>query len=1043
MIVYFADRRLSILGLASSDLPTGIFIADDTIVTSIESGTTTFSLDIYFDDQSRKLAESMADAGNYVLYKYGDKDKFFTIIDFEEDIDEHKISIYMEDGGLDLLNDVAYPYYAESEHSIEWYIERYLVNTGFEIKIDEMLDSDKTLQLGWDDTTTVTNRLLSIVTAFEAEMDFGFEIDGLRLMHKYVNVYKKIGKDASVKLRLNRELTNIIVKKSVANLATALDVTGDRDDSDMDLEDVGVIMMGNEYAFGEGSGGSGWVDSFYNQTGCQGYSIRQPGGDFLAKGGENATYPGKNYTECINAFIGSGGSSAEQTKTITVDGPRNYKLSLELKWTVPAGNDPFSVTYELKILSGSYNFAQFAIGWQVNINGSAVNTRARSGAVQQSISKNSSLSLCSGTTSVPRTKSDVSVSASIDMGTNRASDGKAIAPGPMNLSGTFKAVFEDTEEDMRFIRYVIVAGGVNDITPFRAPSGSISNNITNFVNTVKEHFPYASIYFVPLFGTVEGNIDDRTKTPKVTVTRDNYTELDWLTYSDPDHTEAFTNTSGNRGGATTGDIFYVKGQSVDGGWTHTAIYECTNTSGNLAGNCVGHMIDNRDWLMDTWVNHARTLGVFACQYSMDWFKGEVDYRPDRDPVTADSTVSSVTNYYLANSSSETPEASSITSTSIPTLTTTNKYLWRKQAITYSDGSDVTEDVILIAVKDSNGTHVRTDSIMFLNSSGYSTTGSYIARLLAGWNGDVNGDSNGYNIGTYVTLAGCDYDDGDFYVDGTMLKSREAVSKWSRFIDNETAFTDSYHLVRTFSYSTTDQDELLAKAIEELKHLREPETTYEADVLFLPSNVEIGDTIDVVDEQGELFLSSRLLEIEHSETRGEDRITLGEFKRKDSGIVKWVQDLADKFQEQMQNFNFYTWTAYADDDQGTNISVTRKKSSRYLGIATFRLSPTVDLSDPSVFQWTVIDDSDKITITISSSNGTYFANSPINTTLTAFVFVNGDLQTAEEVAELGQINWYATTNQTNGETVYAGSGPTLTILTTDLVNDGNYEARLEG
>lgn len=1034
MIVYFADRRLSILGLAASDLPTGVFITDDRLVSSIETGTTTFSLDIGFDDQSRKLAESMADAGNYVLYKYGDKDKFFTIIDFEEDVDAHTISIYLEDGGLDLLNDVAYPYYAESEHNIEWYIERYLTNTGFEIKIDEMVDSEKNLQLGWDNTSTITNRLLSIVDAFEAEMDFGFEISGLTLVHKYVNVYKKRGKELAVKLRLNREITNLKIKKSVANLATALDVTGDRDDTAMDLTGVGCIMIGNEYAFGEGSGGSGWVDSFYSQTGCLGYAIRQPGGDFLAKGGENATYPGKNYAECITSFMSPG--SGSQTKTVTADGPRNYKLSLELNWTVPSGDGPFSVTYALKILSGSYNFSQFAIGWNVSINGSTVNSQARSGAPQKSISKNSSLTLCSGTTTVARTKADIPVSASIDMAANRASDGKAIAPGAMSLSGSFKAVFSDTEEDMRFIRYVIVAGGVNDITPYRAPSGSIKTAINSFITAVHQYFPYASIYFIPLFGTVEGNIDDRSKPVKTTITRSNYTELDWLTYSTPDHTEAFSNTSGNRGGATTGDIFYVKGQSVDGGWTHTAIYECTNTSGNLEGTCVGHIIDNRDWLLDAWVNHARSQGVFVCEYSLDWYKKIYDYRPTRDAVSSDSGVSSVTNYYLANSSIESaPEASSITSTSIPTLTTTNKYLWRKQVIAYSNGSENTEDVTLIAVKDSTGMHTRTSSVMFMNSSGYNAVGSYIVRIINGWDGNPVSD-NGYGSGNYVTLAGKQYDDGDFYIDGTLLKSRDAVSKWTRFINNDTAYTNSYHLVRTFSYPTSSQDELLSKAIEELKRLREPETTYEADVLFLPTNVDIGDTVDIVDEYGELYLSSRLLELERSEVRGEDKVTFGDFKRKESGIVQFVQQMAEDFKEQAANMNFYTWTAYADDANGANISLTRKTSSKYLGIATMRLSPTVDLSDPSIFIWTILDDVDRIMIKVSSSNGTYFVDRLVNTTLTANVFVNDEIQTPEEIAELGQIYWYK-------DGAYVGTGLTFTIVEADLVDHGDYEARLEG
>lgn len=1041
MIVYFADRRLSILGLASSDLSTSVYIESDNLVESIESGTTTFSLDICFDDQSRKLAESMADAGNYVLYKHDDTDKFFTIIDFEEDVDAHKISIYLEDGGLDLLNDVAYPFYAEAEHTIEWYMEAFLINTGFEIKIDELVNSDKKLQLAWDSTSTVTNRLLSIVSAFDAEMDFGFDIDGLSLTHKYVNIYQKRGKDASVKLRLNREITNLTIKKSVANLATALDVTGDRDDSQADLSNIGCIMLGNEYAFGEGSGGNGWVDTFYNQTGCMGYAIRQPGGDFIAKGGENATYPGKNYKECLEAFAGAiTGEDNKQTKTISVNGPRGYKLSLELKWSTPSGNDPFSVDYTLKLLAGSYYFTSFAIGWNVKINGNVVNSRARSGAAHQSISKNGSLTLCSGTgVSVAQTKDEIPVSATIDMASNR-SDGTAVAPGAMSLNGSFKAVFTGSEEedDKKLIRYIIVGGGVNDITPFRAPNASVSainTAIDGFLTTARRYFPYAVVYFIPLFGTIEGNPDDQSKKVKTTIARDNFTELDWLTYSTMDHAETWSNTSGNRGGAKKEDLFYVRGQSVDGGWTHTAIYECTNDSGNLEGKCVGHLVDNKDWLIDSWVSYARTKGVYVCAPSVDWFKRVEDYRPVRDPVPSDDGVSSVNKYYLANNNgSEAPNASSITSTTIPSLTSSKKYLWRKLVVAPTGGGDNQVEISLIANKDDYGTQTRSGSSLFLNNSGYNTAGSLIARVATGWDGDTS--TGMYSTANYVTLAGRNYDDGDIYIDGTLLKSREAVSKWTRFVNNDEAYTNSYHLVRTFSYRTTNQDELLSKAIEELKRLREPEVTYDADVLYLPEDVEVGDTVDIVDEKGELYLSTRLLEVERSEISGKYKVTFGDFKRKESGIVEYVQKLADDFQEQAANMNFYTWTAYADDEQGTNISINRKASSRYLGIATFRTSPIVDLTDPSVFQWTVINDEDTITISISSSNGTYFIDQLVNTVLTAFVFVNGDLQNADQVAALGQIRWYK-------DDVYVGTGSTFTIQLSDLVNEGVYEARLEG
>lgn len=961
MIVYFADRRLSILGLASTELDSVAYISDDKSVSDVDTGTTTLNLVIDYDPASRKSVEAMANAGNYILRKNSSgKDEFFTIIDFEEDVYGHRISIYAEDGGLDLINDVAGPFYAETAHTMQWYMERWLINTGFEVKIESLLDQTKELKLGWDGTNTVTSRLVSIARAFEAEIDFGFEIEGLKLTHKYINVYKKRGKDIGSKLRLGKELSNLRIKKTVANLATALEVYGAQDNTEIDLTNIGAILIGNEYAFGSGQG-DGWVDSFYQQTGCMGYAIRQISGDFAAKGASGSTYPNKNYAECLSSFMSTSGS---QNKTITKEGPRGYKLVLDLSWAIPTGTNPISINYTLKLTAGgTYYFQNFAIGWDVKIGGTSVNTQSRSGAPRQGISLNGTLTLCSGTTTVPQTDNPIEASALIDMAVNTAA-GQPAAPGPMNLADNFKVVKADTEDDKKTIRYVIVGGGINDISTIRNTGGAsaIKNGIDSFIQVCHTNFPYAKIYFLPMIGVIEGNIQDQSKEVKATVTRNNYTESEWLTYSTLGHEEWFNSDASTIANVTKDDIFWVKGTSTDGGWTHTAVYLRDADTTRLSGICVGHIVEDIDVLKDTWAGYARTKGVYTCDIATEWFNTEENIRPE------------------------------------------------------------------------------SGSSMLLKS--YSLAGQYIAKFVAGWDGDVESDNIGYMSARNITLEGIEYDDGDFYIDGKLLKSRNAVSKWTRFVNNETAYTDSYHIVREFSYNTDNKDELLTRAITELKRLREAEVSYEADIVYLPANVTVGDTVDIIDELGELYLSTRILQIEHSDTREEDRIVFGEFTEKQSGISQMVRDLAEQFKEQSSKQTFYTWTAYADDNQGTNISLTRLPSSMYLGIATYRMTPDPDLSDPGVFKWTVLEDSDAISISISSSNGTYFTTSTVNTVLTAFVFVNGNLLSEAEAVQYGTIHWYKDGSLIMDGTVpYEGS--TLTILESDLVDKGVYEARLEG
>lgn len=225
MIIYFADRHMKVLGQASTGLPSGFSIRKDEKIEETDTGVASFSCYITFEDKDRLTVEAMTDAGNYLLRKNDDENEFYTIIDSEVDPESHEVYIYAEDAGLDLLNEIADPYEATEAHPIAWYIEKWTEDSGFEIGINEV--SDLSRKLKWEGESTVTERLASVATQFDnAEISYSFDIDGLIITNKYVNIHKKRGKDIGDELRINKHLNNIIVKKSVANLATALRVTG-------------------------------------------------------------------------------------------------------------------------------------------------------------------------------------------------------------------------------------------------------------------------------------------------------------------------------------------------------------------------------------------------------------------------------------------------------------------------------------------------------------------------------------------------------------------------------------------------------------------------------------------------------------------------------------------------------------------------------------------------------------------------------------------------------------------------------------------------
>lgn len=224
MIIYFADKKLNILGMASTKLSKGFKITDDSKVQAVDTGIATLGFKIVYTSENKALLEQMTMTGNQLLCSRDGKDEVYTIIDTVEDSKNQDIEVYAEDAGLDLLNEISEPFTSAEAKPISWYIEKWTKDSGFEIGINEI--SDRSRKLSWDGEATVTERLASLSKQFDAEVSYSFDIKGLTVAHKYINIYKRRGKDVKEELRLNRDIDRIVVKKSISNLATALIVKG-------------------------------------------------------------------------------------------------------------------------------------------------------------------------------------------------------------------------------------------------------------------------------------------------------------------------------------------------------------------------------------------------------------------------------------------------------------------------------------------------------------------------------------------------------------------------------------------------------------------------------------------------------------------------------------------------------------------------------------------------------------------------------------------------------------------------------------------------
>lgn len=290
--------------------------------------------------------------------------------------------------------------------------------------------------------------------------------------------------------------------------------------------------------------------------------------------------------------------------------------------------------------------------------------------------------------------------------------------------------------------------------------------------------------------------------------------------------------------------------------------------------------------------------------------------------------------------------------------------------------------------------------------------------------------------TPVTLSGYQYDDGDIYVSGKLLKSRSALALWSRYLSPDEQGTGEGHIIKQWSYDTTVQSTLCARSVTQLRRISKPEINYEVDVKILPDQLKIGDTCRIVDSEGDLFLEARLLKLVRSVANGTCEAIFGDYLIKTSGISDTVSALAKDFAELARSRTLYTWIVYADDEYGTGISLD-PDGKNYMGTLGNRLEETADLTDPTIYSWSKVRGEDAITMVITTDNGNRFKNNTGQTTLTAHIYKGGAELSSAQIAALGTIKWYK-----NGIYMSGSDGTTLTIQASTVQSKANYTAKLE-
>lgn len=231
MILYFADKNLTIIGKASMDLPKGYEVKNDKKTEDIETQAASFECEIPYGDTPVEC-NGLTTPGNYILRQNSDDiNELYQIIESEKDTDSKIIRIYGEDVGMELLNEVALSSPSETPMwTVTEAVQNTIVGTGFAIGINQLVESTATMACSFSEQTR-SERIKEIAELFECEIDYRIVLsaDGHTVEHKYIDIYTKRGTDSGVTLRLGTDIDSIAVTRTIENLATSIYAYGAND----------------------------------------------------------------------------------------------------------------------------------------------------------------------------------------------------------------------------------------------------------------------------------------------------------------------------------------------------------------------------------------------------------------------------------------------------------------------------------------------------------------------------------------------------------------------------------------------------------------------------------------------------------------------------------------------------------------------------------------------------------------------------------------------------------------------------------------------
>ena len=222
MDFYITNREFKLQTITSTSGKCDFPVVSATDDITLETASRRMTLELAFTYDNTKIIKELVAVGNYVLYKdVHKKSVWMTILKVTHNPLTGIRTLECEDASMDLLNESVEAYEATGQHNIVFYIEKFTLDSGWEIGVNEVSNLRRTLS--WDGDSTVLERVQSVATQFDnAELEFSFEFKGNQLLKRKIDIYKKRGRDTDFKLYVNKDINSIESTTDIYQLVNAI-----------------------------------------------------------------------------------------------------------------------------------------------------------------------------------------------------------------------------------------------------------------------------------------------------------------------------------------------------------------------------------------------------------------------------------------------------------------------------------------------------------------------------------------------------------------------------------------------------------------------------------------------------------------------------------------------------------------------------------------------------------------------------------------------------------------------------------------------------